>query len=309
MKTKDIFAARTPRRAAGALVFGLVTLAAFAAVSAPAASEKPRCARSVHVWHPAPAADWIYGELVVERSTRGSYFAAIGFTGGYFGIQELVDGSKVALFSVWDPGDPFDFSARPDDVAEKLRTKNLYAGEGVTIKRFGGEGTGGQSRMPFDWTIGEPCRFAVSVRRDGVRRAAFTGYLYRDGAWFKMATFSTLATKGGASLRDVYSFIEDFRRDYASAQEVRAATFRNFFAKAGGAWLPLADGKFTGDKNPILTVDARVVPNGFALQTGGATTNAHVRLWSPMKTTVGERPSACCALDALRDERAENGRQ
>ena len=78
-------------------------------------------ARSVHVWHPGPGAEWVYGEVKVESSVPGSYFSVIGFNCGYFGIQELLDGSRVAIFSVWDPGDPFDFGAKADSVEERLR--------------------------------------------------------------------------------------------------------------------------------------------------------------------------------------------
>ncbi len=60
----------------------------------------PRAARSVHLGYPAPQATAFYNELTVERSTPGSYFMACGFSHGYFGIQELADGKKVAIFSV-----------------------------------------------------------------------------------------------------------------------------------------------------------------------------------------------------------------
>ena len=263
-------------------------------------SAAPAGARSVHVWHEAPASEWAYGEVRVEKSAPGSYFCAIGFSCGYFGIQELYDGRKVAIFSVWDPGDPFDFKASADSVDETIRTRNLYAGEGVAISRFGGEGTGGKSMMPFDWKIGETCRFAVHVRRDGARRAAFTAYLWRDGAWFRVATFSTLQTKGEPSLRGIYSFIEDFRRTPESTRQVRRAAFLDFFAKpANGEWAAIEDERFTADSNPILTVDAEVVANGVALTTGGSTTNANVRLFSSVKTCVGECPEFCRALDRL----------
>ena len=257
-------------------------------------------ARSVHVLRPAPAAQWMYGEVTVEKSTPGSYFAVIGFSCGYCGIQELKDGKKVAIFSVWDPGDPFDFGARADNVDEKIRTKNLYAGEGVEVSRFGGEGTGGKSMMPFDWKIGDTSRFAVHVRKDGAHRAAFTGYVWRDGAWFKIATFSTLQTKGEPSIRDSYSFVEDFRRTDDSVKQVRRASFRNFFCKpVGGEWRAMTDGHFSGDRNTLMTVDAEVVQNGFTLTTGGDTENKNVKLFTDMKTAVGQRPEECVALDAL----------
>ena len=85
---------------------------AFCAAVAAVAAPSPISARSVHLWHPAPDAEWAYGEVTVEKSVPGSYFATIGFSCGYCGIQELINGKKVAIFSVWDPGDPFDFKAR-----------------------------------------------------------------------------------------------------------------------------------------------------------------------------------------------------
>ena len=286
-------------------LYGALALSACLFGAAAIAEESPwhSGARSVHAWHPGPGAEWVYGEVKVDSSVPGSYFAVIGFNCGYFGIQELLDGSKVAIFSVWDPGDPFNFGAKADSVEEKIRTKNLYAGEGVNVGRFGGEGTGGKSMMPFDWKIGDTCRFAVHARRDGDHRAAFTGYLWRNGTWFKMATFSTLQSKGDPAIKGIYSFVEDFRRCPESRRQVRRASFLNFFLKsAGGEWMALADSRFTCDNNSILTVDAEPVENGFMLTTGGDTVNSHVKISESMKTAVGPRPEACRMLDALEPE-------
>lgn len=257
----------------------------------------------MHVWHQEASGEWIYGEASIEKSVPGSYFCAIGFNCGYFGIQELLDGRKVAIFSVWDPGDPFNFAIKADSVDERIRTKNLYAGEGVKIDRFGGEGTGGKSMMPLDWQYGETCRFAVHARRDGEHRVAYTGYLWRNGGWFKMATFSTLQSKGNPEMSGIYSFVEDFRRTPESRQQVRSAVFKNFFVKRpGGDWAALADGKFTADKNPATTIDAEVVENGFKLTTGGNTENMHFRVNDMMKTTVGSCTAECRALEMMPTE-------
>ena len=277
-----------------------ISFFAFCAAVCAMAVNHPTAARSVHMRHSAPDAEWMYGEVTVEKSVPGSYFAAICFSCGYCGIQELYDDKKVAIFSVWDPGDPFDFKAKPDNVDEKIRTKNLYAGEGVAISRFGGEGTGGKSMLPFDWKIGETYRFAIHSRQDGDYRTAFTGYLFRDGAWFKIATFTTLQTKGAHAIKGVYSFVEDFRRTEESRGQVRRARFTNFFAKPlAGEWIAIENGRFTGDHNPIMTVDAEAVENGFALTTGGDTENKNIKLMSGAKTKVGPRPAECVALDAL----------
>src|SRR5262249_31296271 len=77
----------------------LVGLALLAAVQDP----PPRAARSVHLWWSAPEGSDFYNEARVEQSVPGSYFMACGWNTGYFGIQELGDGKKIVLFSVWDP--------------------------------------------------------------------------------------------------------------------------------------------------------------------------------------------------------------
>src|SRR3954469_17548248 len=118
----------------------LIGLANAGCVSAADVSE-PRAARSVHLRWPAPKSDIFMNELTVEQSTRGSYFMACGFANGYFGMQELVDGSKIVLFSVWDPGNPQDLRARQDSVPEGERVAVLHANADVKVERFGGEGT------------------------------------------------------------------------------------------------------------------------------------------------------------------------
>jgi hypothetical protein len=96
--------------------------------------------RSVHLRYPVPDGIAFYNELTVKQSAPGTYFMACGFDKGYFGIQDLADGRKLVLFSVWDPGDQND----PKSVASDRQVKIMAKGEGVRVKRFGGEGTGAQ---------------------------------------------------------------------------------------------------------------------------------------------------------------------
>src|SRR5579863_4307691 len=60
--------------------------------------------RSVHLGFPAAEGVAFYNEVTVDKSAAGTYFMACGFDLGYFGIQELANGKKLVLFSVWDPG-------------------------------------------------------------------------------------------------------------------------------------------------------------------------------------------------------------
>lgn len=243
-----------------------------------------RQARSVHLsyrkW--GKPAQIFYMEATVDRFWPGSYLCLLGFSGGYAGVQEHVNGRHVAIFSVWEPSDPFDFKAHPDAVDETRRTKNLYAGEGVRIKRFGGEGTGGQSMMDWAWQPGKPVRMAVSCAPDGAYRTAYTCWVWDDAkdAWFRMASFSTLVGGGKATLSGPYSFLEDFWRNVESKRHIRAARFSRLWAYDGAQWTPSAEAQFTADSNVLTTIDAGPAADGFWLATGGDTQNTTVKLWS-----------------------------
>jgi hypothetical protein len=238
------------------------------AADAPPTSPPPRAARSVHLHYPAPAADAFYNELTVEKSTPGSYFMACGFGHGYFGIQEQSRGRKVVIFSVWDP-------TKGDDAKKvplEQRVEILHQDPDVEVKRFGGEGTGGQSFLPYDWKIGETCRFLVRCKVEG-EKSAYSGYFYlpTTKSWKHLVTFRTRT--GGDRLSGFYSFVEDFRRDTKSATEIRRAAFSNGWIY-DTQWKPLLTARFTASNSPTEakeTIDAGKADHHFYLQTGGDT--------------------------------------
>lgn len=246
--------------------------------------EARRQARSVHLWHgtadePFPAAKHVSVSMTIRKSAPGSYFCALAFGSGYIGLQELSDGRRVAIFSVWDDGDPYDSKAHESNVPPDERTVVVKSGANVRVKRFSGEGTGAQAMMDFPWREGETYTFSVRAEKDGQKHVAFTGSVQSAGGEpFEMATFSTLSAKAKAQVSSISSFVEDFRRDFESAKKVRLAEFADV----------LADGKkldvalFTGDRNPATNVDAGCVPGGFFLQTGGDTKNVHAPLGARM---------------------------
>ncbi|QDU18661.1 DUF3472 domain-containing protein [Urbifossiella limnaea] len=240
--------------------------------------------RSVHLGYPAPEATAVTLTATVEQSAEGTYFMACGWSKGYFGIQELGNGKKVALFSVWDPAGGDD----PRKVPEEKRVKLLHRGEGVRVGRFGNEGTGGQSFLDLDWKAGQPYRFLVSAKADGPDRTAYSGYLRTPDAkeWRHLVTFST-HTKGEL-LRGCYSFVEDFRRNKVSTTKARRAVFSDGWVRPkGGAWEPLLKARFTADANPDTHIDAGPVGAGFFLATGGATENKTTKLREVMTRAGG----------------------
>ncbi|MBZ0258422.1 DUF3472 domain-containing protein, partial [bacterium] len=223
-----------------------------------------------------------YNEMIVDESHPGSYFMACGFSHGYFGIQEIRGPEdKVAIFSVWEPGNQDD----PNTVEEDRRTNPLFEGEGVKVSRFGNEGTGGKSMFPYQWKIGETYKFLLNAKVDG-KRTVYTAYFYlnEESRWKKLASFSTLAN--GDHLKGYYSFVEDFWRNGESAKQVRRARYGNGWVKTlDGDWVDLARMRFTADRTPTLNINAGLVDGKFFLQTGGDTKNE-----LPLRSEVSRPP-------------------
>lgn len=287
------------------LAFAALAACTLAFAQSPEEQAARQC-RSVHLHYDGvPPATAAAVEATVTHSAPGTYFCLIGFNGGYCGIQELANGSHVAIFSVWDPGDHFDFAAHPEETDEAVRTKVLYGGEGVAVSRFGGEGTGGKSMMPFPWEVGKPVRMAVTSAPYGDHRTAYTCWIWRpeQEAWFRMATFATLVGGDRGRITGVYSFIEDFRRNVESRDRVRSALFSRLFASADGkAWIAARRARFTADANALMTIDAEPAGAGFRLTTGGNTANDHVALWdwvTPLQPVPAMPPACLSALPSV----------
>jgi hypothetical protein len=267
-----------------AVVLGLVL------ATGAAADEKLKgvACRSVHLGYDAPEGTAFYTEMTVEKSADGTYFMAAGFRLGYFGIQELANGKKVVIFSVWDPTAGDDPKAVPDE----QKVKTLHKDDGVRVGRFGGEGTGGQSFFDYDWKVGETYRFLVTAKPDGADRTAYAGHFYlpEKKAWKHLVTFSTPSKK--RLLEGYYSFVEDFRRNKVSTTKERRAAFGNGWVKTTkGEWVELTKARFTADANPATNIDAGVSEGRFFLTTGGGVTNATTKLREAVERKAGKQPA------------------
>lgn len=278
-------AAPAPVLRVWSLAVGLIILAVHGggARCEGAEPEKPRAARSVHLAWESPPADAFLLGVRVRRTVPGSFFMVCGWQVGYFGLQELVDGGRVVLMSVWD-------DARGDDpsaVAPELRVETLARGEAVRVRRFGGEGTGGQAMLTLPWREGTVYWCLVWARVEG-DRTRYAGWVREEGsaAWRHVVTFRTRT--GGRALTGLYSFIEDFRRDGRSAGEERRALFVGGWVRdAEGRWRPLQRARFTASTAEWEARDsifAGLADDGFELATGGS-----VRPDAPLGSTL-ERP-------------------
>lgn len=260
-----------------------ISFCAASSVQADASLENKAC-RSVHLGYPAPEGVAFYTEMKIEQSYPGTYFMAAGFSAGYYGMQELYNGKKLLIFSVWDPGDQND----PNMVKEEDRVKLIYKDEAVRVGRFGNEGTGGQSFLDYDWKLGETYRFCVSAIPNG-KRTEYSSWFYlpEEKAWKKLVTFSTIT--GGKYMGGYYSFVEDFLRNGESAKQMRRAYYGNGWVKdKAGQWHAVTRARFTGDSNPVMNINSGIKDGWFYLQTGGDTKNTDNALWNYMNRTPEE---------------------
>lgn len=273
-------------------IFRFACLAAMVVLAATSATADEKlkgiACRSVHLGYPVAEGTAFYNEMEVKKSSDGTYFMVCGWSKGYFGIQELGNGKKLIIFSVWDPGSQND----PKSVKDDLRVKLLHQDKDVRVGRFGNEGTGGQSFFDYEWKVGETYRFMVTAVPDGESRTAYTGWFFHPEKkeWKKLVTFSTI-TKG-TLLAGYYSFIEDFRRNKVSATKEREAIFGNgwVFTK-DKKWIALDKARFTGDANPVTNINAKLLGERFFLGTGGEIKNDDYKLREVMtRPAKGDLP-------------------
>lgn len=256
---------------------------------APAARNDPSMqARSVHLFYmpqvKVPESATV--TMTVKEAQRNSFYMALGWNSGYFGLQDF-QGCHIFIFSVWEPGDPHDYSAQEKAVPEEKRARVVYAAENVLTERFQREGTGAKTYGDIAWKTDEPVSFRVDAEPDGEDRMIFTAYIkMRDEKdWYKLAAISTICKDPRErGVVNVYSFVEDFWRNGDSAKVARAAEFRGIKTREKGSerWVEARGANFTADATPTENIDAGPTGDGGCfLKTGGATTNEHVRLWLP----------------------------
>ena len=191
---------------------------------------------SCHLGYTTPAADkeYFYSELTVPTGEDkiGSYFMANGFGEGYMGIQVNSATERRVLFSVWDPATG--------------QTTLVRKGTDVTAGRFGGEGTGGQSYMIFNWQAGTTYKFLTQGKPDGVGNTIYTSWFFAPevGNWKLMATWSRPNTN--KYLTGFHGFLENFNPDQGYLG--RKAHWSNQWVRlASGTWSEVTEFKFTVD--------------------------------------------------------------
>ncbi|HVI47149.1 MAG TPA: DUF5077 domain-containing protein [Chitinophaga sp.] len=193
---------------------------------------------SVHMGYSIPSgntAEWFYNEVTVPvgEDKLGSYFMSNGFSEGYFGIQVNSATERRVLFSVWDPS--------------VGKTTLVRKGPNVTDNSFGGEGTGGQSYLVFNWKAGTTYKFLTRVTPDNTNGSTnYSAWIYtpESSSWRFIATWNRPNTN--TWLTGLYSFLENF--DDTQGFKGRRVLFNNQWIRTtAGVWKELTAGRFTAD--------------------------------------------------------------
>lgn len=203
---------------------------------------------SVHFSYQVPdeVADvkWFYNEITVpeDEDVIGSYFMANGFGEGYFGIQVNSESERRILFSVWSPYK----TDNPGEIPDEYKIIMLKKGEGVYTGEFGNEGSGGQSRMVYNWKAGITYKFLLKGEPSENGSTDYTAYFYFSefGEWRLVASFRR--PKTSTYLTRPHSFLENFITE--TGYKSRKGFYANQWVyDANGNWHELTTAKFTAD--------------------------------------------------------------
>ena len=234
--------------------------------------------RSVHLGYPAATAVAFFKEVTIEKSAPGTYFMVCGWSKGYFGIQELGNGKKLILFSVWDPGNQND----PKSVNEDNRVKLLHQDREVRVGRFGGEANyGGQSFFDFEWKSYQD----LSMPGDSeVAEIAMEVGLFPRSRRERMEASCVVFHSHGRRTDEGMLFVcgrLQTRQDIHDKDP--PARFGNGWIETGdGSWQELTKARFTADANPVTNIDGGIDRDRFFLSTGGEIENKTVKLGQSM---------------------------
>lgn len=232
----------------------------------------PYFAPSVHIryQHPNPKETVLayYNEITVEKSALHTYFATIGFDVGYFGIQDHGSG-PLAIFSVWDKGGGKDDSSSVDEADQ---TQVLYSNPKAKSSRFGGEGSGAKTMLPYAWEKEKTYGFLVKLtpQKEG-EGTIYTAWICEKGKpWQKIASYRTVMSRN--KLTGFYSFIEDYARNGETGQKVRLAQYPGQgVMSAAGKWTAITKGSGTIADDVIQNGHSGVRGNVFFSQSGAET--------------------------------------
>jgi hypothetical protein len=188
--------------------------------------------------------EWFYNEVTIPigEDKIGSYFMANGFAHGYFGIQVNSETERRVLFSVWSP-----FTTdNPKEIPEDHKIKLIKKGENVKGGEFGGEGSGGQSYMQYQWKAGNTYKFLLHAKPVANNYTEYSAYFFAPELkqWQLIASFQRPQTQ--TYIKQPYSFLENFSPNMGDV--TRTGTYGNqWVCDTKGNWTEVDKAYFTYD--------------------------------------------------------------
>lgn len=240
--------------------------------------------------------DWAYQEVMVPEGDDkvGTYCMSLGVLHGYMGIQVDSEQDYPIIFSMWDNGS----TDQDKNLPEYLRSGALDWSEGVTIARFGGEGTGAQAkfRTKKNWVPGKWVKFLTNARPEIVdveiddpdhpgqkkiityTNTLCSSWVWADGIDTDWRYIATIRQSGANNYFDGwYSFLEDY--NWPSGQWARRAFYRGggLHSMVNGKWYHANQvgfghtdgGNKYGDRNDYGHGVSTEYPGAFYMYSGG----------------------------------------
>ncbi|MDE2927979.1 MAG: DUF3472 domain-containing protein [Acidobacteriota bacterium] len=227
-------------------------------------SRRPPWAQNV-VWMYSALSTGYSIDLTPLTEPRGTYYAAIGWEGGYAGLQRGgFRFDRELQFSVWD--------------VDGIKAQVIRRGDGLICRRFGNEGTGQSCDLNYPWRVDGTYRFEVT--EEELNGGSVMTLHVTDLAANRRRFVGALRYGRRANLTWAYMFVEDFLRTAPTclAQPVRSAAIRRALARIGDSWQPITRGTLAPQKDsgnpgtpPCANLAARDHAAGLEIVMGGRT--------------------------------------
>ncbi len=218
-------------------------------------------AQAQHLWwnlEKQEGATCVYGEITVLASYPAVYYCGANWhpgeaAGGYCGIQHNGLKERCTIFSIWD-------------TSPALHPRTTAADPLTVHNRFGGEGEGSHTHMPWDWKEGETFRFFVQkqpARNPDEIDARYYIYDPKQKKWLHAATITS--PKGGQkSVGTIGGGLNSFLENYLGKDRdvPKIALYRLWLgpaadkmkcltrAEGDGVWGQLHDAYFLAEGAP-----------------------------------------------------------
>ncbi|MDO4400962.1 MAG: Ig-like domain-containing protein [Coriobacteriia bacterium] len=151
---------------------------------------------------------------------------------GYAGFQVLGDGSKVAIMSIWKI-----YVTDSSGNTSVINAKRTYPSNPRVGGSFGGEGTGVQTIVNYDWKAGRTYRALIQCGQTSAGNCELFFWVcdLTTGVWTELVAYDL--GYGSTYINDVCCFSENFLVDYAA--NIRTVEWSNFRvnSRATGSWV------------------------------------------------------------------------